>query len=58
MTNNLSPEDYVTTDEICACAHLAERLLSLGERDLAFGIIEAIYCMVSNQEGDTGEIIS
>ena len=50
MTNVLPTEDRVTEDEICACAHVADRLLQLGERELALGVIEAIYCMISNRE--------
>ena len=50
MTKIPSRNDGVTPDEICACAHIADRLLQLGERDLALGMIEAIYCMASSRD--------
>lgn len=51
MAKHLLQGDPVSRDEICACAHVADRLIKLGQRHLAISVIEAIYCIISSQDG-------
>jgi hypothetical protein len=53
MSGTLQTNDLVTREEICACAHVADRLIKQGQRDLAINVIEAIYFLISNQHNNT-----
>jgi hypothetical protein len=48
MALNQDASDVVSPAEICACAHVADRLIKLKQRDLAEKVIEAIYYLVSS----------
>ena len=50
MADYMSTADQITQDEISACAHMADRLLALGERALALGMIDALYAMLGESE--------
>lgn len=48
MDLNRDPMNNVSPAEICACAHVADRLIQLKQRALAEQVIEAIYYLVSS----------
>lgn len=47
MVLNRDTTHDVSPAEICACAHVADRLIQLKQRALAEQVIEAIYYLVS-----------
>jgi hypothetical protein len=53
MSGTVQTDDPVTREEICACAHVADRLIKQGQRHLAINVIEAIYFLISDQDNNT-----
>jgi hypothetical protein len=50
LATGLSSKAEVSRDEIVACAHIADVLISRGYRELAINVVEAIHTVISLNE--------